>query len=91
MTISPSAAEVRSLVRRTFVDLGVDLVSLAELSETVMVDEGHMRARSYRVSNLMAMWLIDVGLLQFYDDEGNMLRRANLLMKLEPVDNRVAA
>ena len=91
MTISPNAAEVRSLVRRTFVELGVDLVTLADLDETVMIDEGHTRARSYRVSNLMAMWLIDVGLLQFYDDEGNMLQRTNLLMEIEPVERRVAA
>ena len=49
-----------------------------------MVDNGRCMARCYRVSNLLAMWLKDVGILQFYDDEGRMLRRANLFAEVEP-------
>ena len=35
------------------------------------------------------MWLVDVGLVQFYDEQGNMLRTINLLLELEP--QRMAA
>ena len=35
-------------------------------------------ARSYRWRSYFAMWLIDVGIVQFYDDDGNMLGTVNL-------------
>jgi hypothetical protein len=89
MVISPNAVEVRAIVRRIFTELGVNRCCLDDLSETILIDDGAIRARSYRIENLMAMWLMDVGIVQFYDDEGNMLRRANLLAKMEP--RRVAA
>ncbi len=89
MTISPDAVEVRAIVRRIFLELGVGEAALGDLAETVLIDEGKIRARSYRVEQLMAMWMVDVGILQFYDEEGNMLRRANLLMELAP--RRMAA
>ena len=91
MQICPDAAEVRSIVRRIFLELGVTEVVLQDLSENVLIDEGRTCARSYRIANLMAMWLVDVGIVQFYDDEGNMLRRANLLAEIEPTSRRMAA
>jgi hypothetical protein len=33
----------------------------------------------------MAMWMIEVGLVQFYDADGNMLRTINLFKELEPL------
>ena len=89
MVVSPDAIEVRSIVRRIFSELGIDQFALEDLAETVLIDDGAIRARSYRIENLMAMWLMDVGIIQFYDDEGNMLRRANLLTEVEP--RRMAA
>jgi hypothetical protein len=89
MVVSPDAVEVRAIVRRIFTELGISRFCLDDLSETILIDDGAIRARSYRIENLMAMWLMDVGIVQFYDDEGNMLRRANLLAKMEP--RRVAA
>ena len=56
-----------------------------------MIDEGRARARSYRIADMMAMWMIDIGIVQFYDSEGNMLRRLNLLMEVEPQPRRMAA
>jgi hypothetical protein len=44
-----------------------------------------MRIRSYQVQGYMAMWLLEVGIVQFYDAEGNMLATVNLLEDLEPV------
>jgi hypothetical protein len=89
MVVCPDAVQVRSIVRRIFAELGIDRLALEDLSETILIDEGTVRARSYRIENLMAMWLMDVGIVQFYDDEGNMLRRANLLSEAAP--RRMAA
>jgi len=38
---------------------------------------------------MFAMWLIDVGVLQFYDAGGEMLQTVNLFTELQP--QRVAA
>ncbi len=84
MKLSPSAWEVRELVEQTFQHLGVALYALENLDETILIQEGRYLARSYRVQNLMAMWLIDVGILQFYDDQGRMLRTINLLVETQP-------
>jgi hypothetical protein len=85
MLVSPNADEVRWIVHQTFRRfLGLCEDDLLKLREIPMIDEGRCIARSYRVSNYLAMWLIDVGILQFYDDEGRMLRRANLLAEIEP-------
>ena len=89
MRICPEATEVRSIVRNVFLNLGVTNDSLEDLSETILIDEGRPCARSYRIENLMAMWLIDIGIVQFYDDEGNMLHRTNLLAEVNP--RRMAA
>ena len=59
------------------------------LKETILIDDGRYVARTYRAGGLMAMWLIDVGIVQFYDEDGNMLRTINLLRELEP--QRMAA
>ena len=46
-------------------------------------------ARSYRTDGLMAMWLVEVGIVQFYDADGAMVRTINLLEEMEPL--KVAA
>ena len=85
MLVSPNAAEVRWIVDQTFQRYFRQTEDdLAELIETPMIDDGRCIARSYRVSTFLAMWLIDVGILQFYDQNGRMLRRANLFAEVEP-------
>ena len=59
------------------------------MKENILIDAGRYVARSYRLEDYMAMWLIDVGIVQFYDAEGNMLCTINLLLELEP-DRMVA-
>jgi hypothetical protein len=59
------------------------------MTETVRIEDGRCLARSYRADRYLAMWLIDVGILQFYDDQGNMVHRANLFAEIEP--RRMAA
>ena len=91
MRIAPDATEVREMVRHAFLDLGICERTLAGLAESIMIDEGRARARSYRIADMMAMWMIDIGIVQFYDSEGNMLRRLNLLVEAEPQPRRMAA
>ena len=79
---------VRRLVIKTFVDLGTEHSALWDLEETVSIDDGRVVARSYLLDRLFAMWLIDVGIIQFYDCDGNMLRTVSLF---NPVNARMAA
>lgn len=89
MTASPQPCEIRKLVLRIFRDLGGTVAGLSDLDETILIDEGRCAARSYAVGTLMAMWLVDVGILQFYDAQGNMLRTVNLFDERGP--QRMAA
>jgi hypothetical protein len=89
MTISPDPAHIRTIVFRTFLELDVPEESLEDLDERLLLDEGRYVARSYRVDELLAMWMIDVGLIQFYDSSGNMLRTVNVFEEIEP--QRMAA
>ena len=43
-----------------------------------------IRGRSYRAAGLMAMWFAELGLVQVYDLEGNMLRTINLFEEQLP-------
>ena len=89
MTISPDPSQIRTIVFRTFLELDVEEDRLSDLDERILLDSGRYVARSYRVDELLAMWMIDVGLVQFYDGDGNMLRTVNLFEEIEP--QRMAA
>jgi len=62
---------------------------IEDLQENIRIDRGRCVARCYRVAEMFAMWLIDVGVLQFYDADGEMLHTVNLFTELQP--QRVAA
>lgn len=84
MLVSPTTAEVRWIVEQSFqryFEISSD--DLQDLIELPMIEDGRCMARTYRVSNLLAMWLKDVGILQFYDEQGRMLRRANLFADID--------
>ncbi len=89
MTISPDADQIRTIVFRTFLELDVDEDRLSDLDERILLDSGRYVARSYRIDDFLAMWMIEVGLVQFYDGDGNMLRTVNLFEEIEP--QRMAA
>lgn len=95
MLVSPTTAEVRWIVEQSYQRFfGISEDDLEDMIELPMVEDGRCVARSYRVANLLAMWLKDVGILQFYDDQGRMLRRANLFAEMhegEAVQQRAAA
>ncbi|MCE5269036.1 MAG: hypothetical protein LLG00_14270 [Planctomycetaceae bacterium] len=89
MRMDPRPYDVRELVIRTFEYFDVVLENPWDLDETILVDEGRCTARTYKVDGHMAMWLVEIGIVQFYDAEGNMLRTVNLLEEFEP--QRMAA
>ena len=84
MRMDPLPHEVRGLVIRTFQDLDVDVRGPFDLDETILIDDGRYAARSYKVDGFMAMWLVEIGIVQFYDADGSMLCTVNLLEELEP-------
>lgn len=85
MTVDFSPLEVRRLVAEVFEEFLDRPLTIADLDETVRCRNGRAMARSYRACGLFAMWMMTVGLLQFYDEEGNMLRTVNLLEDLVPL------
>lgn len=89
MRRDPPASEVRELVIETFDRLDVVIDSPWDIDETILIDEGRYSARSYRIDGYMAMWLVEIGIVQFYDAEGNMLCTVNLGEEFEP--QRMAA
>ncbi len=84
MTAAPQPEHVRRLVARVFHELGVGATRPFEVNETLLVQDRRYLARSYRAGGLLAMWLIDLGIVQFYDAEGQMLRTLNLFHELQP-------
>jgi len=89
MRLHMNAAYVRGLVSRHFLKLGADATDVEDLQENIRIDRGRCVARCYRVAEMFAMWMIDVGVLQFYDADGEMLHTVNLFTELQP--QRVAA
>ena len=55
-----------------------------QIEETVLIDQGRYVARSYRIKGYLAMWLVPVGIVQFYDARGQMLATINLFESLRP-------
>ncbi len=89
MRLHMNAADVRGLVARHFLQLGADAADVADVQENIRIDRGRCVARCYRVAEMFAMWMIDVGVLQFYDADGEMLHTVNLFTELLP--HRAAA
>jgi hypothetical protein len=83
MRVQPEPHEVRTLVVQSFRD--IELGTPLDLEENILIDEGRYFGRSYRAGDLMAMWMIEVGLVQFYNADGNMLKTINLFEEAEPL------
>ena len=87
MQPTPSPTLVRELVVEQFRRYGVEEVR--EPAETILIRDGRYRGRSYRAEGFLAMWMIEVGLLQFYAADGEMLATIHLFDR--PMSQRVAA
>ena len=89
MRTDPRPEEVRRLVEHVLRDLGATRNALEELDETILIDRGSLVGRSYRLEDYLAMWLLEVGIVQFYSADGEMLATVNLFESLQP--QRMAA
>lgn len=89
MRTNPRPEEVRQLVENVLEEFGAIVMDDDELNETILIDEGRLVARSYRTEGYLAMWLVEVGIVQFYDAEGEMLATVNLFESFQP--QRLAA
>lgn len=85
MKNAPSPQEVRRIVQRVFAEYGLASDELENLTEMILVKEGRYRGRSYRGGELLAMWMVDVAIVQFYAADGAMLRTVSLLE--DPVES----
>ena len=83
MRMDPHPYAVREIVAQVFESYDLEVRSLSDLDETILIDDGRYASRSYNVDGYMAMWLVEIGVLQFYDEEGNMLQTVNLFEELE--------
>ena len=84
MLAEPQPTDVLSAVVGMFERFGASPQSLFDLEEKIKIDRGKCVARSYQVEGLMAMWLMGIGIVQFYDADGNMLATINLLEEAVP-------
>lgn len=89
MRVMPTPADVRRLVARIFTNLGSEEFGPLDLDESMRIDAGKLVARTYRTDTLWAMWMVEIGLVQIYDEEGQMLQTVNLFEERTPV--RLAA
>ncbi len=78
MREEPRPSEIRRLVLKLFRQWGTAPSRLFEMQEKIRIDRHRVVARTYRVDRLMAMWLSEVGILQFYDADGRMLATIHL-------------
>jgi hypothetical protein len=85
MRTGPNPYEVRQIVTRTFAELGAGRRAVLDMDETVRIDCGKCAARCYRADGLMAMWLVAVGILQFYDADGDMVKTVSLWQERLPL------
>ncbi|QDU93457.1 hypothetical protein [Lignipirellula cremea] len=82
MTLSQSPTlNIRRLAETEFYQLGAPMDEVRSLEERVRIDGGKVVARTYRAAGMMAMWMIDIGIVQFYGPEGEMLRTVNLFQQ----------
>jgi hypothetical protein len=83
--------EIRRWVHQAFSQCLARSVTAADIQETLLVQDGRCRARTYRLGGLMAMWMIDVGLVQCYSADGQMLQTLDLVADPQPQSQRAAA
>ena len=78
MAVYHDPRAVRRIAEQTFEAFGAAEEQVADLDEHLLVQNGRYYARTYRTDDLMAMWFIDIQLLQVYGASGEMLATINL-------------
>lgn len=78
MTEPLQTQQVRELVGQTLAEFGVSPEQLEHCKDTILIQDGHYCGRSFRVDGYLAMWMVEIGLLQFYDRDGALLKTITL-------------
>ncbi len=73
-----SPTEMRQLVLDGFQRHQQRKLVQGDLEQRVRVEAGKVVAYCYRAENLFAMWMVQIGLVQFYDGQGNLLQLLDL-------------
>lgn len=82
---------VRQLVVEHFAHFGAEAKEADACVETILIRDGKYRGRSYRTGGLLAMWMIEIGLVQFYAADGEMLATVSLNDRGAPQMRKMAA
>lgn len=82
---------VRRLVVEQFARFGADAQEAETCAETILIRDGKYRGRSYRTAGMLAMWMIEIGLVQFYAADGAMLASISLDDQPAPQMRKMAA
>jgi hypothetical protein len=82
---------VRQLVVEHFAHFGADSKEAEACDETILIRDGKYRGRSYRTAGMLAMWMIEIGLVQFYSADGDMLATVSLNDRSAPQMRKMAA
>ena len=80
--LSPTA--IREVVLDGFQQHSSQKISGVELEEHIRIEEGKAVAYCYRLEHLFAMWMVPIGLVQFYDDQGHMLDTLDMMAPASP-------
>lgn len=78
MYVSPN--EMRRVVLDSFQRHCTRIIPREDMQEYVRVEQGKVVAYCYYVDDLFAMWMVDIGLVQFYNETGAMLHTFDLSM-----------
>ena len=91
MLSQQTPTSIRQLVVEYFGRFGADANDAETCAETILIRDGKYRGRSYRTASMMAMWMIEIGLVQFYAADGEMLATISLDERAAPQMRKMAA
>lgn len=91
MHFPATPTSIRELVVEHFARFGADAKEAATCAETILIRDGKYRGRSYRTAGMLAMWMIEIGLVQFYSADGAMLATVSLDDQPAPQMRKMAA
>ncbi|MCE9606960.1 MAG: hypothetical protein K8U03_18910 [Planctomycetia bacterium] len=91
MLPTPTPTLIRQLVVEHFTHFGAQTQDAEACAETILIRDGKYRGRSYRAGGMLAMWMIEIGLVQFYAADGAMLATVSLHDRAAPQMRKMAA
>lgn len=78
MNASSHPEIVRRLVQAFLAEHGVAAGEQRRMVDTLLLRDGKYVGRSFRCGGFLAMWMIEAGVVTFYDDAGEILQIASV-------------